>query len=112
MYTTVNIEEGLPRVDEAIRRATRALHSAKREQVVAVKLIHGYGSSGSGGRIRTELRSYLERQVRRGEVRMFVPGERLDIFDAQTRALIDACPPFARDSDLNRHNNGITVVLL
>ena len=32
----------------------------------ALEVVHGYGSSGSGGRLRVSLRSYLERQSQAG----------------------------------------------
>lgn len=102
----------MPLVDAAIRRATRAIKTEQARGTVALKIIHGYGSTGSGGRIRIELRNYLARLVRRGEIKLFVPGEQLDIFDKQTQKLMDACREVGKDSDLNRHNNGITVVLL
>ncbi|NLT58678.1 MAG: hypothetical protein GXX99_06920 [Clostridiales bacterium] len=111
-YATVNLEEGRPLVDAAIKRATFHISRAKRQGLAALKFIHGYGSSGAGGRIRVELRAYLDRLVRRGEIRLYVAGEQFDIFDAGTQRLMSACREVAKDSDLNRHNNGITVVLL
>ena len=58
-YKTVNIEQGMPLVEQAIRRMTYEISSAKAQKYRAVKLIHGYGSSGTGGRIRVEGRKYL-----------------------------------------------------
>ena len=112
LYKTVNIEEGMPLVDAAMRRTTFEIAQAKRGGYVALKIIHGYGSSGSGGRIRTELQKYLGRMKVKKEIKLFVPGERFDIFDAETQKLLEACREISSDRDLNRHNNGITVVLL
>ena len=112
LYKTVNIEEGMPLVDAAMRRATFEINQAKRGGYAALKIIHGYGSSGTGGRIRTELHHMLARLKNRREIKLFVPGERFDIFDADTQALLIACREVSADRDLNRHNNGITVVLL
>ena len=50
MLKTVNLEEGMPLVDAAIRRATFELKSGRRMGLTAIKFIHGYGSSGNGGR--------------------------------------------------------------
>ena len=111
-YVTVNIEEGMPLVDAAIRRATRAIKTEQARGTVALKIIHGYGSSGSGGRIRIEVRNYLARLVRRGEIKLFVPGEQLDIFDKDTQTLLATCREISKDPDLNRHNNGVTFVVL
>ena len=49
---------------------------------------------------------------KRGKIRFFVPGERLTIFEEETRKLLQLCPDFRKDHDINRHNNGITVVVL
>jgi len=109
-YETVNLEEGMPRVEQAMKKLTYHLHEKKRQGVRAVKLIHGFGSSGTGGGIRKRCREYLESLQRRGVIVAFVPGERFSIFDADTRRLLDLCPDMRRDSDLDRHNNGVTIV--
>ena len=44
MLKTVNLEEGMPLVDAAIRRATFELKSGRRMGLTAIKFIHGYGS--------------------------------------------------------------------
>ena len=53
MLKTVNLEEGMPLVDAAIRRATFELKSGRRMGLTAIKFIHGYGSSGNGGKTRS-----------------------------------------------------------
>ena len=57
----INLEEGKPFVDQAIRRLTFELQQSRRSGYTVLKIIHGYGSSGRGGRIRTEARTYLTR---------------------------------------------------
>lgn len=112
MIKTVNIEEGMPTADQAIRRLTYELATAKRLNIPGLKIIHGYGSSGVGGRLRTELRRYLARQKSMGKVRLVIEGERLSIFDADTRSAFDICGDLRGDRDIERHNNGITVIIL
>ena len=111
-YKTVNLEQGLPTADRAIRRLTYELAAAKSMGYTAVKLIHGYGSSGKGGVLRVEVREYLLRRHRRGDIQAFIAGERLSIFDEDTRIAMGLCPELRMDRDLDRHNNGITVVIL
>ena len=77
-----------------------------------LKIIHGYGSSGRGGRIRTEARAYLTRLQAKGQLKGFIPGERFSIFDADTRAAFLVCDALRQDHDLERHNNGVTFILL
>ena len=112
MYKTVNLEEGMPTADRAIRRLTYELNAAKQLGYAGLKLIHGYGSSGKGGVLRNQVRDYLLRCHHRGMIQAFIEGERLSIFDEDTRIAMGICPELRRDTDLERHNNGITVVIL
>lgn len=112
MIKTVNLEEGMPYADQAIRRLTYEINAAKRLGVSGFKIIHGYGSSGVGGKLRRELRAYLARQKAAGKVRMVIEGERLSIFDEETRNAFSLCPELRGDRDLERHNNGVTVIIL
>ena len=108
----VNIKSGMPTVDDAIRRVTYNIKNAGPLGVSAIKLIHGYGSTGKGGGIRTETRKYLERQKTRGEIKDYITGEVFSIFDEGTRKAFLICDELRRDSDLERHNNGVTIVIL
>ena len=108
----INLEEGMPYVDVAIKRLTFEIKQSQRMKIGVMKIIHGYGSSGTGGRIRVESRSYLERLKKRGEIRGFVPGERFSIFDEETRQAFLQCNDLRKDRDLERHNNGVTFILL
>ena len=112
-FREVNLELGYPTVDAAIRRLTFELHHSRKDLGCRVlKIIHGYGSSGSGGRIRTEARRYLERLKQRGEIADYIPGERFSIFDESSRKAFALCDELRRDRDLERHNNGVTFILL
>jgi len=108
----VNIKSGMPTVDDAIRMITYNLKNAAPLGVSAIKFIHGYGSTGKGGGIRTEARKYLERQKSQGKIKDYITGEKFSIFDEATRKAFDACDELRKDCDLERHNNGITIVIL
>jgi len=108
----VNIKDGMPIVNDAIKRVTYNVKNAGTMGVSAIKLIHGYGSTGKGGGIRIETRKYLERLKSRREIKDFVIGENFSIFDEGTRKAFLVCDALRKDSDLERHNNGITIVIL
>ena len=108
----VNIKNDMPIVDDAIRRITYNIKTASAFGVTAIKIIHGYGSSGKGGAIRTEARKYLDRQKTRGQIKDYIKGEDFSIFDETTRSAFTNCDALRRDNDLERHNNGITIVIL
>jgi len=102
----------MPTVDDAIRRITYNIKNAGAFGVTVIKIIHGYGSTGKGGGIRTEARKYLERQKKNGQIKDYITGETFSIFDEATRKAFQICDELRRDSDLERHNNGITLVIL
>ena len=108
----VNIKSDMPTADDAIRRITYHLRTSKTFGEKALKIIHGYGSTGTGGKIRIEARRYLGEQKRKGFIRAYIPGEDFSIFDPATLDAFKACPDLRRDPDLERHNNGVTIVLL
>lgn len=108
----VDLERGMPTVDQAVKQLTFYLHNSRALGYKVLKLIHGYGSSGTGGRIRVEVRKYLGRLAARGEVKGFIPGEEFSIFQEETRRALLLCGELRRDRDLDRHNNGVTFVIL
>lgn len=110
--TVVNLEQGMPTVEIARQRLEQALRTAKAKRVIALKIIHGYGSSGKGGAIRAETRRLLEKKLREGGVKAYVAGEDFSPFNASARLLIDSCPSLARDRDYLNANAGVTLVLL
>ena len=108
----VDLERGMPTVRAALQRLTLELRRSRGLGCAAVKLIHGYGSSGAGGRIRVEARRRLDRMKAGGEIWGYIPGESFSIFASDTLAAFQRCPTLRRDRDLERHNNGVTFVLL
>ncbi len=108
----INLELGMPLVDAAMRRLTYELNTSKSGSVAVLKIIHGYGSSGTGGKIRVEARAYLARLKRKGQIKDYIPGEEFSIFSEATRAAFLKCDELRKDRDLERHNNGVTFILL
>lgn len=108
----INLEQGMPTVDQANHRLIGELIRARAQGAKAVKIIHGYGSSGVGGKLRLGVRSALASQKRLGKVKDFVAGESWSIFDEAARRVLDLYPDLNRDKDFERGNAGITIVLL
>jgi len=109
---TVNLEEGMPTVEQAGLRMHHELHKARVEGCAAVKLIHGYGSSGVGGVLRVEMQKALRKAVSQGEIKAFIAGEDWRVSDEITWALLKRFPEWKSDSDLGRGNQGISLVVL
>ena len=108
----VNLEAGMPFVDQALKRLTFELEQSRRQKFTALKLIHGYGSSGKGGKIRTAARKYLGGLKERGTITDFIPGEKFSIFEETTRRAFLRCEALRNDRDLDRYNNGVTFIIL
>ena len=108
----IDLEQGLPSADEAKRRLQEAIEAARSDRVRVLKVIHGYGSTGSGGRLRVSIRAALRLAKQRGDIKLFVTGEDWRISDELAWKLLSICPELKKDSDLGRLNPGITFVLL
>ncbi|MFQ9472228.1 MAG: hypothetical protein ACLR0P_02995 [Oscillospiraceae bacterium] len=88
----VDLERGMPTMRAALQQLSFELRRGRSLGCAAVKLIHGYGSSGKGGRIRVEARACLARMKERGELRDVIPGEEFTIFEPRTLAAFQRCP--------------------
>ena len=108
----INIKDDLPSKNDAIKRVTYNIKNASVFGVTVIKIIHGYGSTGKGGSIRTETRKYLERQKNQGQIKGYIIGEDFSIFNDETIKAFQVCDELRRDRDLERHNNGMTLVIL
>jgi hypothetical protein len=108
----VNLEDGMPKVEQARLRMQHELQNARKQGYAAVKLIHGYGSSGVGGALRIELQKELERQAKSATIKRFIAGENWRVSDEVTWDLLKLFPEWKRDSDLGKNNKGISIVQL
>lgn len=109
---TVNMEAGMPRLEEARLRMEYELKQARQQGYLAVKLIHGYGSSGVGGVLRTELQKELARAAQSGKVQSFIAGEDWRTSGELAWKLVTRYPEWKKDHDFGKQNKGITIVLL
>jgi hypothetical protein len=112
MMRTLNIEADFPSLDDARRDVIAEIRRAKRDRVRVLKIIHGYGSSGKGGKLCTGLRKSFKLRKEEGVILDFVPGERFSIFNSVVHAMFDACPALRGDPDLEATNEGITLLWL
>jgi hypothetical protein len=102
----------MPTVDVAMRHLEQALSRAKSYGYPVLKLVHGYGSSGTGGKIKTAVQRELGKYKTAGKIKEFVAGDNFTPFDSATQRIITACPDITCDSDYLKTNQGITIVLM
>ncbi len=108
----LNIETGMPTVEEARKILLAELKQARHGGVKVIKVIHGYGSTGKGGALRGGLRTSLLRRKKEGLVTRVIFGEKWSVFEEDARYAIEKCPELKGDRDLNRSNEGITIAVL
>jgi hypothetical protein len=112
LMKVVNLEAGLPTVEQARSQLTTEIANARRAALSMLKIIHGYGSRGVGGALREGLQGALGRMKMSGEIRDFIAGEDWRVADENTWELVKRFPSLKEDADLGRGNRGITVIVL
>jgi hypothetical protein len=108
----INLEHGLPTVDAALMRLRLELSTLRRTGVTTIKIIHGYGSSGIGGAIRTATRQFLSEQLKEGKIKSYCAGEVFGPFEATGRNIVHLAPALRKDNDWGNQNDGVTLVIL
>lgn len=108
----VNLEQGMPTVESAMMQLRQTLLTARARRTGVIKLIHGYGSSGRGGAIRTATLRELNQRKQNGQITEYVPGEEFSPFYANARHAVELVPELRKDHDYTRTNQGITIVIL
>jgi len=109
---TVNLKAGLPSVEEGLARLETELMQAKHEGARLVRIIHGWGSSGIGGKLRESCRIFLGTKVFCGQIRAFLPGDDYSRENPSGRNLIKRYPVLKKSERADRNNKGITFVEL
>lgn len=111
-HRIINIEYGRPLVETALRKMESELTRARSDSVRVVTLIHGYGSSGKGGRIRTECRKVLDHLSRQKKINQTIAGEEFRKRTGPGKALLQRFPHLERDCASDFSNPGVTIVVL
>ena len=111
-HRTVNIERGRPVVETALKKMENELLRARADQVRVVTLIHGYGSSGKGGKIRTECRKLLDHMYSEKKINQLIVGEEFRKRMGPGKALLKRFPQLERECTSDFSNPGVTIVVL
>jgi len=109
----INLEAGGPTAEEALERLTSQIRAASEAGIRALIVIHGYGSSGSGGKIKWVVRDALENNYFSDRVDEYYFGEDLALGSSGYQAVMK------RHASLKQHlsqfkigNAGMTVLLM
>ena len=108
----VNLKVGFPSVDDARRRLLAEIDAARQDGIRVLKIIHGWGSSGEGGKLGPAIRKSLRLRVKEGMALAVIPGERFSSDTNEGRELARRYPQVRSDRDFNRANAGVTLIEL
>ena len=110
MITEFNIKDDMPTVDIALKRLDMLLIENRKG---IIKIIHGYGATGVGGKIRTAVRNKLKIKKLAGKIKDYIPGEEFSMFNSATqKALMLHHKELTSDHDYNQSNQGVTLVIM
>jgi len=108
---TIDVEAGLPTVEEALRRLDAQLDRARTDGVRLVRVIHGWGSTtGGGGRIRAAVRRRLMDELDRRGIRGILFGDHYAPGEPAARDLRRRHPVLTTSERTDRRNPGVTFV--
>ncbi len=109
----LNIKQDGPYVDEALERLTEYLRKCLEIGIKAIVLIHGYGSSGEGGRIKWAIHDALKNNRYADRVDEYYFGEDVAYGSEAYHALHKRRPGLKRYLKRFKEGNaGMTVLLL
>ena len=93
-----NIEKYMPTVYQAEILVKNNLETYRRQGIKAFKIIHGYGSTGKGGALRTGIRNYLDQLKGAKIIADYIPGEDWSAFNETTRKVLDLDNSFRKEA--------------
>ena len=109
---SINVEFGLT-CGEALATVEHEIEVLSFNKATKVlKVIHGYGSSGSGGVIKSGLTELLKRLVKLKKIEDFVQNNKFGTLSDKYKKYTKIYPSLLLDSDLQNLNPGITIVFL
>jgi len=111
----LNLEAGKPFVKEALARFDKELKFINNQNVGLLKIIHGYGSTGKGGKIKIALQQHLKALLKNQQISKIILGENYSKSSQSAKSylkLIEAYPELSETIQADKYNPGITFVEL
>jgi hypothetical protein len=106
-----DIKSDMPIASEAGRRLATIIRNCTGKDKV-IKIVHGYGSSGVGGSIKTAVHKSLRSKVSTGEIKAYIPGEAFSSMMGFDEVIHMYSSLIQSDSDYKKSNDGITYIIL
>jgi len=110
MIPEFDVHADNPTVAISVLRLENYLKMARSKYRI-IKIIHGYGSTGKGGAIRSAIRQKLDDYLHLGMIKAYIPGEALTSLMGYADLIFQYKNELKGDSDYHRGNDGITFVI-
>ncbi len=108
----LNIKQDMPPCDVAVAKMELEIEALSKSEYGVIKVIHGYGSHGTGGMIRAECRLRLAQLKKQNKILDFVEGERWGKWAIENFNVVQSYPSLILESDMQTYNSGVTIVFL
>lgn len=99
-------------VKAALYQLEKAIELTRKSKEHAVCLIVGYGSTGGSHKIRTAVLECLNEMLVKRQIKAFILGSQLDIFDINYQKLSDTQKKLVSEKLGKTHNPGEVVVFI
>ena len=109
---TIDIKSERQTVSEAIAQFEIEVESYKRGGFKVLKVIHGYGSHGVGGAIKTAFLKKCELFKRQKKIEDYICCDAWNTNKTIRKMAINYCPDLLADSELQFTNPGCSIVVL
>lgn len=108
----INLEKNYPRVEEALKQLLAEFSTALVLGEKTVKVIHGYGSTGQGGRLKQACQQEFRKWLHIKRIKNYCEGEFFHAGSLKGQACIKSCPSLKKDKDYGKQNDGMTILVL
>ena len=109
---TIDIKSEGQVVRQAIAQFLTEVEAYKKGGFKVMKVIHGYGSHGVGGEIRTAFLKECQNLKNRGKIYDYTCCDKWIDKNPVKKIAINYCPDLMADSELYRINSGCSIVIL
>ncbi len=109
---TINLKSNRPTAAEGIQQLEREISSAQYQRIKIVRIIHGWGSSGTGGTLKTASHRALRSMQAKHLIKTFLSGDDYSEATQAGQALMRRHPALKNSLRTDRNNPGITFVEL
>ena len=109
---TLNLKEFMPTVEQALKMIEIEIETAKKEGMKALKVVHGYGSSGVGGEINKALPNWAKLAKKKKLIKDFIKGTEWITDSEKVLEAKKYCQNLIGDPELFFYNPGVSIILI